>query len=435
MPTRRRGRGISLLFGASGDTDAVRVPAWAVSVATLSLLLVMAALSVFGVYQYLRAQRLAEQVSAMSSPDPRTRELQRAILDQQGRVQSLQDDYNALTRQVDDRQRQVDAQLDRLAGQLRELDRLAAELRSMLGLPSVAPMPPPAATPSSLAPPDSGFARFLAQGGASLGPQDLAFPPIDPDPYNLGLRLDLVKAQLAVQDSRLRGLQAEITARRAMEQAAAEKARADAEAARKAAEEAARAQAEAEARIAEAAAFAATEQAARPTVSADPQLAQLDRQVTGLIQRLRAEAALSPQNRQILTVPLPATGPGAPRRWPILGELTSGFGYRTFRGALDWHTGIDIAVDQGTDIHPTQGGVVVFAGWQAGFGWCVEVGHGQGYSTLYGHLSRILVDAGDKVTADTVLGLSGSTGNSTGPHLHYEVRLNGKAIDPTPYLP
>lgn len=434
MPTRRRGRGISLLIGASGDTDALRVPAWVVSAATLSLLLVLAALSVFGVYQYLRAQRLAEQIGA-ASPDPRTRELQRAILDQQGRVQSLQDDYNALTRQVDERQRQLEREIERLSGQLRELDRLAAEIRALLGLPAVAPMPTPAPTPGSLAPAGRGFTRFLAQGGAALGPHDLAFPPIDPDPYNLGLTLDLVRARTALQDSRLRILHAEVAARRASEEAAAARARAAAEAARQRAEEAARAQAEAEARLAEAAAKAAAEQAARRTMSSDPQLAQLDRQVTSLIEKLRAGAALAPGGRQILSVPLPTSGPGAPSRWPLKTEVTSTFGYRTFRDALDWHTGIDMAVDQGTEIHPTQGGLVVFAGWQPGFGWCVEVGHGQGYSTLYGHLSRILVDAGDTVTTDSMVGLSGSTGNSTGPHLHYEVRLNGKAIDPTPYLP
>jgi len=434
VPTRRRGRGISLLIGTSGHTDAYHVPAWAVSAATLSLLLVIAALSVFGVYQYLRAQRLAEQVGA-ASPDPRTRELQRAILDQHGRVQSLQDDYNALTRQVDERQRQLEREIARLSGQLRELDRLAAEIRALLGLPAVVPMPTPAPTPGSLAPAGRGFARFLAQGGANLGPQDVAFPPIDPDPYNLGLTLDLVRARTALQDSRMRVLRAEVIARRASEEAAAARARAEAEAARQRAEEAARAQAEAEARLAEAAAKAAAEQAARRTISSDPQLAQLDRQVTSLIEKLRAGAALATSTRQILSVPLPTSGPGAPSRWPLKADVTSAFGYRTFRDALDWHTGIDMAVDQGTEIHPTQGGLVVFAGWQSGFGWCVEVGHGQGYSTLYGHLSRILVDAGDTVATDSIVGLSGSTGNSTGPHLHYEVRLNGKAIDPTPYLP
>lgn len=434
MPTRRRGRGIGHLLGASGDTNTIRVPAWAISAATLSLLLVIAALSVFGVYQYLRAQRLAEQVG-VASPDPRTRELQRAILDQQSRVQSLQDDYNALTRQVDERQRQLEREIERLSGQLRELDHLAAEIRALLGLPAVAPMPTPRATPGSLAPAGRGFVRFLAQGGASLSPRDLAFPPIDPDPYNLGLTLDLVRAQTALQDSRLRGLHAEVAARRASEEAAAARARAEAEAARQRAEEAARAQAEAEARLAEATARAAAEQAARRATSSDPQLAQLDRQVTSLIEKLRAGAALAPVSRQILSVPLPTSGPGAPNRWPLKAELTSAFGYRTFRDTLDWHTGIDLAVDQGTEIHPTQGGLVVFAGWQPGFGWCVEIGHGQGYSTLYGHLSRILVDAGDTATTDSVLGLSGSTGNSTGPHLHYEVRLNGKAVDPTPYLP
>lgn len=431
MPIPRRGRGLSLNIPSPNDAEGIRVPSWAVSAVALGVSLLVIGLALFGAYHYLRAQRLAEQVNAASIPDPRTRELQRAILDQQGRVQSLQDDYNALVRQADERQRQMEGEIERLSGRLRELDHLAAEIRALLGLPA----PPPVATPRSQAPAEMSPARLLALGGATLGPQDIAFLPIDPDPYNVGLRLDLVRAQTAVQASRLRGLQAEVTARRAKEEAAAAQARAEAEAARQAAEEAARAQAAAEARIAEAVAQAAAQAAARRTASTDPQLAQLDNQVTSLIEKLRAGAFLSPENRQILTVPLPSSGPGAPSHWPLKADVTSGFGYRTFRGALDWHTGVDMAVDLNTEIRTTQGGVVVFAGWQTGFGWCVEVGHGQGFSTLYGHLSRILVDAGESVAADALIGLSGSTGNSTGPHLHYEIRLNGKPVNPEPYLP
>ncbi len=414
---------------AEDDSEALRIPSWALSTATFLVLLALVGLAVFGAYYYLRAQRLTEQINA-TAPDTRTRELQRAILDQQDRVQSLQDDYNALTRQVEERQNDVTAQVDRLSAQLRELDRLANEVRGLLGLPQAAPTPAP--TPRSDTPSSDTFAHFLPRGGsAPLTPYDIAFPAIDPDPQNVALRLSVVRAQVTWQTASYQALRAEILARRATQQAEAERARAEAEAARQAAEAAAKAKIEAEMRVAQVQA----QQAAQRAGSSDPQLAQLDRQVNDVIDRLRKGEFVAPQPRQVLAAPLPKTGPGAPGRWPLKGDITSPFGLRTFRDATDWHTGIDISVDMNTPVHVTQGGTIVFAGWQAGYGWCVEVGHGQEFSTLYGHLSRLLTDVGETVEAGDVIGLSGSSGNSTGPHLHYEIRLNGKAINPAPYLP
>ncbi len=420
---RQRERGYTLLVVGPDGSRPVRIPSWAVSALAFVLLVGIIGLGVFGAYHYVRAQRLENQ-ARQAAPDPRTRELQRAILDQQSRVQSLQDDYVGVARQAEANQARSQQEIGQLQDRLRELDRQAAELRQMLGMPTPEPTPPP---PRSQAPaPD--FALALPAGGAHvIGPYDIAFPSIDPDPYNLTLQIDVLRTQVNAREATFRSLRADLEVRRAAEQALLEKARVAAAEARAAEEAAAQEQAAAEARAAEA--------AQRKTVSSDPFLARLDNQVAGLIEKLRLGAPLSPQPKQVLSIALPKDGPGAPSRWPLRGEITSPFGYRVFRGAPDYHTGMDIEAEMQTEVRVTQAGTVVFAGWQTGYGWCIEVGHGQGYSTLYGHLSRINVEVGDKVAAGDVIGLSGSSGNSTGPHLHYEIRLNGKAVDPSAYLP
>jgi len=124
----------------------------------------------------------------------------------------------------------------------------------------------------------------------------------------------------------------------------------------------------------------------------------------------------------------------APKGWPAVGTITSEFGYRKFMGKRDFHTGVDIGVWYRTEVHATQDGTVIAAGWQRGYGWTVEITHTMGFSTLYAHLSRYLVDVGDEVKAGDVIGLSGGSGNVTGPHLHYEIRLNGVPVDPSKYL-
>ena len=122
---------------------------------------------------------------------------------------------------------------------------------------------------------------------------------------------------------------------------------------------------------------------------------------------------------------------------PHKGPLTSRFGNRpnpfTGRGS-EFHGGIDIKGKTGEDIRATANGKVTFAGVQSGYGNVVRVQHGNGYETVYGHLSRIDVKAGQGIQAGHVVGLLGSTGRSTGPHLHYEVVRNGERLDPENYL-
>ena len=119
---------------------------------------------------------------------------------------------------------------------------------------------------------------------------------------------------------------------------------------------------------------------------------------------------------------------------PAYGPITSWFGRRPgFYGVLAIHTGVDISLPIGTPVAVTANGTVTFAGVRSGFGNTVEVTHDGGLLTLYGHLSRPLVSAGQRVVQGQAVALSGNSGISTGPHLHYEVRLNGTPVDPTRY--
>jgi murein DD-endopeptidase MepM/ murein hydrolase activator NlpD len=127
-----------------------------------------------------------------------------------------------------------------------------------------------------------------------------------------------------------------------------------------------------------------------------------------------------------------------PYRKPVLGEVefTSGFGVRSdpFLGRPAMHTGLDFRAQTGDPVRVTANGKVVNAGWAGGYGRMVEVDHGNGLSTRYGHLSEINVKVGQQVRIGDVIGEVGSTGRSTGPHLHYETRIDGEAVDPQKFL-
>ncbi|MDX9975591.1 MAG: M23 family metallopeptidase [FCB group bacterium] len=123
----------------------------------------------------------------------------------------------------------------------------------------------------------------------------------------------------------------------------------------------------------------------------------------------------------------------------ILGQpahLTSEFGIRKDPFTRRWvqHEGLDLAAPEGTTVTPMRAGEVVYSGWQSGYGKMVIVRHDDGLETVYGHGSKLLVRAGERVTEDTPLAEVGSTGRSTGSHLHFEVRKDGSAVDPVPYL-
>ena len=132
----------------------------------------------------------------------------------------------------------------------------------------------------------------------------------------------------------------------------------------------------------------------------------------------------------------PTWHPTGSFRWPTSGRITSYFGGRKSPGGIGStnHKGIDIAVPRGTPIYAADGGTVTYAGWMSGYGYLVEINHGNGYVTRYGHNSSLTVSVGQHVYKGQQVARAGSTGNSTGNHCHFEVRYNGVAKNPLNYL-
>ena len=116
--------------------------------------------------------------------------------------------------------------------------------------------------------------------------------------------------------------------------------------------------------------------------------------------------------------------------WPTTGVITSPYGMRW--GAM--HSGVDIGSAQGTAIKAADNGTVTFSGWNGGYGYIVKIDHGNGTSTTYAHASKLLVSKGDSVTKGQVIALVGNTGNSYGAHLHFEIHVNGKHVNPLNYF-
>jgi murein DD-endopeptidase MepM/ murein hydrolase activator NlpD len=116
--------------------------------------------------------------------------------------------------------------------------------------------------------------------------------------------------------------------------------------------------------------------------------------------------------------------------------LMDGFGHRSdpFSGEGAMHTGVDISAPMGTGVKATADGIVIHANWYFGYGRCVIVDHGNGYQTLYGHLSSVDVIEGQEIRQNEVVGRVGNSGHSTGPHLHYEVRVHSTPVNPYRFL-
>jgi murein DD-endopeptidase MepM/ murein hydrolase activator NlpD len=148
------------------------------------------------------------------------------------------------------------------------------------------------------------------------------------------------------------------------------------------------------------------------------------------VEGLQAESAALAARIQAAQGSSPATTSASGLIWPVNGPVTSGFGMRWGR----MHTGIDIAVPTGTPVHASASGVVVYAGWMSGYGNLVAIDHGGGLATAYAHNSSLIVSVGQQVSQGDLISLSGSTGHSTGPHVHFEVRVNGVPVDPLNYL-
>ena len=150
---------------------------------------------------------------------------------------------------------------------------------------------------------------------------------------------------------------------------------------------------------------------------------------------LDLEKQLKAQQEQLGAVPANSYVPGGivPAIWPARGDVSSPYGLR-WNGS-DFHPGIDIANDMGTPIVATADGVVVTAGWNdGGYGNMVDIDHGNGIMTRYGHAMQVVVAPGQRVKRGQLIAYMGSTGFSTGPHVHYEVRVNGQTVNPWTYL-
>ena len=162
--------------------------------------------------------------------------------------------------------------------------------------------------------------------------------------------------------------------------------------------------------------------------------------ITAMLQQRAAERAAA-----AATASQGGGGGGATTTWvqgtgqlaaPVNAPITSDFGWRIhpIYGTSRLHAGTDFGVDEGTPVHAADGGVVVEAGWISGYGYTVIIDHGNGMSTLYAHNSDVAVSPGQTVSKGQVVSYSGNTGGSTGPHLHFEVRINGEPTDPMGYL-
>ncbi len=158
---------------------------------------------------------------------------------------------------------------------------------------------------------------------------------------------------------------------------------------------------------------------------AEEDVAALQEESARLAERIREAQSSSGSS-----VPVPSAASSGGFVWPVSGPITSPFGWRWGR----MHEGIDIGVGFGTPIHAAAAGTVIYAGWMGGYGNLVVIDHGGGLSTAYGHQQRIDVSSGQRVAQGQAIGEVGSTGHSFGPHLHFEVRVNGSPVDPLGYL-
>jgi murein DD-endopeptidase MepM/ murein hydrolase activator NlpD len=133
----------------------------------------------------------------------------------------------------------------------------------------------------------------------------------------------------------------------------------------------------------------------------------------------------------------PAPASGSPMQWPVAGQITSPFGERRnpMGAGEDFHPGVDIAADEGAPITAAAAGRVISAGPDGGYGNLIAIDNGNGITTRYAHCSQIFARVGDTVSPGQTIAAIGSTGHSTGPHLHFEVRINDQPVDPTQFLP
>jgi murein DD-endopeptidase MepM/ murein hydrolase activator NlpD len=179
------------------------------------------------------------------------------------------------------------------------------------------------------------------------------------------------------------------------------------------------------------AAFDQMDSAATPEDAFDRSVEQYS-----FLKRNAAAIAVSAGGLRLLPASAFADSSYTPSIWPVLGRITDGFGERLdpFSGEGAFHTGVDVGADYGAPVHVTADGMVLDAGQHSGYGRVVIVDHGFGLTTWYAHLSSYAVIAGTRVKRGEVIGYTGISGRSTGPHVHYEVRMNNAPVNPWRYM-
>jgi murein DD-endopeptidase MepM/ murein hydrolase activator NlpD len=179
------------------------------------------------------------------------------------------------------------------------------------------------------------------------------------------------------------------------------------------------------------AAFDQMDSAATPEDAFDRSVEQYS-----FLKRNAAAIAVSAGGLRLLPASAFADSSYTPSIWPVLGRITDGFGERLdpFSGEGAFHTGVDVGADYGAPVHVTADGMVLDAGEHSGYGRVVIVDHGFGLTTWYAHLSSYAVIAGTRVKRGEVIGYTGISGRSTGPHVHYEVRMNNAPVNPWRYM-
>jgi murein DD-endopeptidase MepM/ murein hydrolase activator NlpD len=179
------------------------------------------------------------------------------------------------------------------------------------------------------------------------------------------------------------------------------------------------------------AAFDQMDSAATPEDAFDRSVEQYS-----FLKRNAAAIAVSADGLRLLPASAFADSSYTPSIWPVLGRITDGFGERLdpFSGEGAFHTGVDVGADYGAPVHVTADGMVLDAGEHSGYGRVVIVDHGFGLTTWYAHLSSYAVIAGTRVKRGEVIGYTGISGRSTGPHVHYEVRMNNAPVNPWRYM-
>jgi murein DD-endopeptidase MepM/ murein hydrolase activator NlpD len=362
------------------------VPTWLFPLLLALVVVLFGGMALFAVNAYMRIgqlqTRLAQQDQVRTVNQSREEEMRHAILSQRDEAKALKQEYTNLSQQVqsfqsdvtsevESYQTDVQAEVNRIQTGMDEIDRLMDEIRGIVGLQAT-----PTPAPDDKTPPDTPPPGEVPRPESSR-PMRQPIIGLGGGEMMIPVSLDSTNITLNRNSAleQLRDLEAQLPAKLAELQQL-------------------------------------KEQAAARVAQVDPS-------------KRSSPAEIEQQLRLI---------DAAPKGWPVQGDVTSGFGPRWFLGRKEFHTGLDIGAWYRTPVHVMQDGEVVFAGWQRGYGWTVEVKHDLGFLTLYGHLSRYMVNVGDKVKAGDIIALTGMSGNATGPHLHYEIRLNGIPIDPMKYV-